>query len=75
MNTLYSILDLMIVVVISVGVAVLVISLGKWKIKMGLLPRFKESYYAEPSPSGMVFLSTASVLLVKTVDALLSFGH
>jgi hypothetical protein len=41
MNTLYSILDLMIVVVISVGVSVLVISLGKWKIKMGLLPRFK----------------------------------
>jgi hypothetical protein len=41
MSILYSILDLSIIVVISVGVAVLVVSLGKWKIKMGLLPRFK----------------------------------
>jgi hypothetical protein len=41
MSILYSILDLIIIVVISVGVAVLVVSLGKWKLKMGLLPRFK----------------------------------
>jgi hypothetical protein len=34
-------LDLIIIAVISVGVAVLAVSLGKWKIKMGLLPRFK----------------------------------
>jgi hypothetical protein len=43
MSILYSILDLIIIVVISVGVAGLVLSLGKWKIKMGLLPRFKNS--------------------------------
>jgi hypothetical protein len=41
MNILYSILDFIIIVIISVSVAVLVVSLGKWKIKMGLLPRFK----------------------------------
>jgi hypothetical protein len=41
MSILYSILDLIIIVVISVGVAGLVLSLGKWKIKMGLLSRFK----------------------------------
>jgi hypothetical protein len=43
--------------------------------KDGAFTTIQESYYAEPSPSGMVFLSTASVLLVKTIDALLSFGH
>jgi hypothetical protein len=41
MSILYSILDLIIIVVISVGVAVMVVSLGKWKIKMGLLSRLK----------------------------------
>lgn len=41
MSILYSILDLIIIVMISVGVAGLVVSLGKWKIRMGLLQRFK----------------------------------
>jgi hypothetical protein len=41
MSLLYSILDLIIIVAISVGVARLVVSFGKWKIKMGLLPRFQ----------------------------------
>ena len=41
MSILNLILDLIIIVVITVGVAGLVVSLGKWKIKMGLLPRFK----------------------------------
>jgi hypothetical protein len=41
MSILHSILDLIIIAVISVGVAVLAVSPGKWKIKMGLLPRFK----------------------------------
>jgi hypothetical protein len=43
MSILYSnsILDLVIIVLISVGIAGLAVSLGKWKIRMGLLPRFK----------------------------------
>jgi hypothetical protein len=41
MSILYSLLDLIIIVVIIMGVSRLVVSLGKWKIGMGLLPRFK----------------------------------
>jgi hypothetical protein len=41
MSILYSILDLIMIVVISVSVAALVVSLRKWKEPMGLLSRFK----------------------------------
>jgi hypothetical protein len=41
MSILNSILDLIITVVIGGGVAGLVVSLGKWKINAGLLPRLK----------------------------------
>jgi hypothetical protein len=43
MSILYSnsILDLIIIAVVSVGVAGLAVSLGQWKMKMGLLQRFK----------------------------------
>jgi hypothetical protein len=35
------VLHVIIIVAICVGIAGLVVSLGKWKISMGLLPRFK----------------------------------
>jgi hypothetical protein len=41
MSILDSILDLIITVVIGGGIAGLVVSLGKWKTKAGLLPRLK----------------------------------
>jgi hypothetical protein len=43
MSILYSnlVLDLVMIVLISVGVAGLAVSLGKWKTKMGLLQRFE----------------------------------
>jgi hypothetical protein len=48
MSLLYSILDLTIIVVISVGVAGLVVSLGKWKIRIALLRRFKSLTMSNP---------------------------
>ena len=43
MSILYSnsILDLIIIVLVSIGVAGLAVSLGQWKMKMGLFQRFK----------------------------------
>ncbi len=35
------ILPIISIVLISVGIAGLVVSLGRWKIRMGFLPRFK----------------------------------
>jgi len=55
MSVLYSSLDLIIIVEISVVVAVLVVSLGKWKIKMGLLPRFKSLAMPRHHERGGVF--------------------
>ena len=54
MNALYSILDLMIVVVISVGVAVLVISL-EGQDKDGAFIKNQEYYYAETSRAEWYF--------------------
>jgi hypothetical protein len=48
MSILYSILDLAIIAVISVGVAGLVVSLGTWKIRMALLQRFKSLTMSNP---------------------------
>ena len=42
MNILYSILELTFIAAMCESIAGLAISLGKWKTKMGILPRFKD---------------------------------
>jgi hypothetical protein len=48
MSILHTILDLTVIAVICASVAWLVIGLGKWKVKVGLLPGFKDQAGKKP---------------------------
>jgi hypothetical protein len=49
------VLDIIIIVAICVGLAGLVVSLGKWKISMGFLPRFKSLTMPRHHERGGIF--------------------